>query len=386
MVRWEPSLPPAATLRPEFIQTPGVGLHVADQVFRSEDTEGAGVGAAFGETVLTIPTGNFAADHHGLRVPTVSLYRHGRAVVAGDGQHIHFGQEHAERSVGFFDGLHLLIEIAVLAIHVSPFYVNENEIVSFEGIDSRVELLLHGRYAFDFLHADELGEAFIHRVDGNRRGLESVTVFEKWDLWLVRDAAKQEAISRLAVLQQRQGLFEECRDDLRHFRGLRGFVLRLDDGNGQTFAMWVAVIEWAFESLAAEHHDEAVAFACFDDYLDVADFLDLAGEQRALRLANLGVDAPRAAVGHDAFRVERAEIRAGGYIAMFEINAQPEGFNDTTANFKFQRIVAKQPEMSRAAAGGNARGDRRHAAKRRTFRKGVKVWGTGDFQGCAKAG
>src|SRR5229473_3256207 len=119
MARW--ALPSSAsTSRPEFIQALRVGLQVADKIFRFEDTEGAGVGAAFGETVLTIPTGNFAADHHGLRMPTVSLHRHGRAVVAGDGQDIHFGQEHAERGIGFFDGPDLPLEIAVLAIHVSP--------------------------------------------------------------------------------------------------------------------------------------------------------------------------------------------------------------------------------------------------------------------------
>ena len=122
-------------------------------------------------------------------------------MVAGDGHHIHFGQEHTERGIGFLDGFDLPVEIAVLAVHVRAFHVDENEIVRFEGIDGGVEFLLHGRWAFDFLHADELGEAFVHRIDGDRGGLESVTVLKERNFRLVRDAAKQEAIGRFAVFQ-----------------------------------------------------------------------------------------------------------------------------------------------------------------------------------------
>lgn len=56
-------------LCPELIEPLGVGLHVADEVFRFESAEGTKIGGAFGEAVLTVPAGNFAANHHGLRMP-----------------------------------------------------------------------------------------------------------------------------------------------------------------------------------------------------------------------------------------------------------------------------------------------------------------------------
>ena len=88
----------------------------------------------------------------------------------------------------------------------------------------------------------------------------------------------------------------------------------------------------------------------------------------------------RAAVGDDAFLVERAEIGPGGDVARLEFHAQTEGFNHAAADLKFQRIIAKQSEMAGAAARSDAGGDRNHASLRAVPGQAVEVGGGGGFE------
>src|SRR6266404_5981830 len=100
-----------------------------------------------------------------------------------------------------------------------------------------------------------------------------------------------------------------------------------------------------------------MAFACFDDYLRVAQLLHFVGEQRAKFLAHGGLDASGAAVGNDAFRVQRTEVGACGYVAGPQIDTQSKRLDYTASDLKFDRVIAEQREMARAAARRDARRD-----------------------------
>ena len=166
-----------------------------------------------------------------------------------------------------------------------------------------------------------------------------------------------------------------------------GFVLLAGFGSGgchggigSAFAIRVGVGEGAFQALAAKDDDEAMAFAGFDDDFGVADFFDFAGKQGAEFLGDFGFDATGAAVGDDAFCVERAEIGAGGDVAGLKFEAQAEGFNDAASDLIFQRVVAEQAEVARAAARGDAGRDGDHAALGADAGEGVEVRGAGGFE------
>ena len=96
----------------------------------------------------------------------------------------------------------------------------------------------------------------------------------------------------------------------------------------------------------------------------VADFFHLRGEHLAQFLARFGRDASGAAVGDDALRVERGEIRAGANVAGLEFHAEAERLDDAAADLKFQRIIAEQAEMARPAAGRDAGRGGNHPALR----------------------
>ncbi len=122
--------------------------------------------------------------------------------------------------------------------------------------------------------------------------------------------------------------------------------------------MRIGVGQRAFQALAAEHHDEAMSLAGFDDDLRVADFLHLRRKHRAQLLARFGRDAPGAAVGDDALGVKRGEVGARATSPALSSKPEPERFDDAAADLKFQRVVAEQPEMARPAAGSDARARR----------------------------
>ena len=185
----------------EFVEASGVGLHEANQVLRFEDAERAEIGRAFGETILAVPTGNFARNHDRLRMPGVTLHGDRRRVVAGNGDDRWFGiEKRRQRRIGFLDRFHFGFKVPVFAGHVGAFDVNENEVVRFEGIDGGFNLLFHRGRAFHLFHPDELGQALVHWINCNRGCFQSVAFLERLDLGLMRDTAEQKSIRWLAVL------------------------------------------------------------------------------------------------------------------------------------------------------------------------------------------
>ena len=111
-------------------------------------------------------------------MPTVALQEAWRAVVAGNNQHRGFQLIDARnRRVEFFDSFHLGVEVAVFARAVGVFEVNKKEIVV-GPFAFRARLFVQQAFGLaDDVHADQSSEPFVHRVDGNRRGLQPVDFF-----------------------------------------------------------------------------------------------------------------------------------------------------------------------------------------------------------------
>ena len=112
----------------------------------------------------------------------------------------------------------------------------------------------------------------------------------------------------------------------------------------------------------------------------VAHFLHLLRQQRAQLLAHRRVNAPGAPVGDDAFGVERAEVGARRHVARPQFQAQAQRLDDAAAHLEFQRVVAKQAQVSRPAARSDARRNRDHPSLRRVFGQRIQVGGDRRFE------
>ena len=159
---------PTLALSAELIEHLGVGLHQANEVLGREEPQRARVGAGLGEALQLVGAGQGRVEHHRLRVPGVALDGAGRRVVAGDRQHVGLlAQQDRQRGVEFLDRLLLRGEVAVLAIHVGVFEVDEEVVVVVVFGEVALELLGDGLRAFELGHADQLGQALVHRIDGD---------------------------------------------------------------------------------------------------------------------------------------------------------------------------------------------------------------------------
>ena len=238
-------------------------------------------------------------------------------MVAGDGQHVGLlAQQDGQRGVEFLDRLLLRGEVAVLAVHVGVFEVDEEVVVVVVFGEVALELLGDGLRPFELGHADQLGQALVHRIDGNAARAQAIAVLEQRDVRLVGNAAHQEAVGGLLLRNDRQGGLVELGHQLGGLLGLGGLgVHRRGLRDGQALAMRVGVGQRPFQAFAAEDHHEAMALAGLDDDLGVAELLHLLRQQGAEFFADLGVNAAGAPVGDDAFGVERAEVGARRHVA-----------------------------------------------------------------------
>ena len=123
-------------------------------------------------------------------------------MVAGDDEHGRI--EHSDARDGvveLFDASDFGVEVAVFAGAVGVFEVEEEEVVfgpvAFEDVDLLVERL----GCTDNVHADEAGKAFVHRIDGDGGGLQSVDFFVGGKLGFFGEAAKGEAVGFFLVGQ-----------------------------------------------------------------------------------------------------------------------------------------------------------------------------------------
>ena len=107
-----------------------------------------------------------------------------------------------------------------------------------------------------------------------------------------------------------------------------------------------------------------------------AHFAQLDGQRAAL----FAGDAAGPAVGDVAGRVERAEVAADGHVLRPHLEADAGGLQHPAADQVFYRIVAEKAQVSRSAAGGDARGDRIHASLDAVFCQGVQIGGLRGLQ------
>lgn len=110
----------------------------------------------------------------------------------------------------------------------------------------------------------------------------------------------------------------------------------------------VGVVDLRPQPRGAEHQDEAVVAHRLDEQLDPVDpdlpqLLDQAA-------ADVGRDPPGAAVADLAAGVEGAEIAPRRDVVGPEIEIDPERLEHAAADAVAERIVAEQPEVTRAAA------------------------------------
>src|SRR5262245_17421258 len=98
--------------------------------------------------------------------------------------------------------------------------------------------------------------------------------------------------------------------------------------------MRISIGQRPIQSFAAEDDDKPMALAWFDQNFSIANLFDALREQRAQVLSNLRFDSASATVGHDAFCIQGAKIRARCDIARFEGNSQTERLNDSAADLE----------------------------------------------------
>ena len=316
-------------------------------------------------------------------MPRVALHRGGRGVIAGDGKHVRLArQKNRERVVEILDRLDLGVEVAVFTGLVGVLVVDEEVVVVLVFLHVALELLRDGFRSLDLGHAHQLAQALVHRVHRQRRGLETIALFDGGDVGLVRHAAHQEAVRGLFLGEQRQGELVEVGDQLRDLLlagALR--IQRLGGRDGEAFAIGIGVGQRAFEAGAAEDDHEAVLLARVDEYLVGADLLDLRGEDVAEAFADLGGDASGAAVGDQALGIEGAEVGAGGDVAVLEFDPETECLDHPAADFPLDGVITEQREMAGAGARGDARSDGDHASLRASLRdEGVEVGSPGRLQ------
>src|SRR5262249_12638861 len=80
--------------------------------------------------------------------------------------------------------------------------------------------------------------------------------------------------------------------------------------------------------------------------------------------------------------IQRAKIGPGSDVASLQLQTETERLDHTAADLKLERIVSKQSEVTRPAAGSDAGRDRDHATLRDAVGdERVEVGSRGGFQG-----
>src|SRR5881394_2282435 len=98
-------------------------------------------------------------------------------MIASHGEDVgFFAKENWEGSVNFLDGLSLRLEVAVFSVHVGVFEVDEEIVVVVVFGEVTLELFGDSMRPFEFGHANELSEAFIHGINGDATGTQSVAI------------------------------------------------------------------------------------------------------------------------------------------------------------------------------------------------------------------
>src|SRR5262249_21363171 len=146
----------------------------------------------------------------------------------------------------------------------------------------------------------------------------------------------------------------------------------------EAFLLRVGVVDGVSEVVAAQHKHEAVFADGFDEYLDLGEFDP--GQLVAHGDAALGGRPSGPAVGDQAGLVQGAEVAANRHVAGADGKVDSQRFEDAAADAVLQRVVAEQPQVPRAAAGGDAGQDRNAQPAHPLADQQVEVGGPGRLQ------
>ncbi len=141
-----------------------------------------------------------------------------RAVIAGHDQHRRFhGRDAGNCRVEFFDPLYFRREVAVLAGAVGVFEVDEEEIVGRPICPEHVDLLGKRLGFADDVHAHQPRQAFVHRINGNRRGTQAVHFLVARQFRLFGETAQRQAVGFCLIGKNFACLRDKLFGDLRRF-------------------------------------------------------------------------------------------------------------------------------------------------------------------------
>jgi hypothetical protein len=143
-------------------------------------------------------------------------------------------------------------------------------------------------------------------------------------------------------------------------RRLGRAILSAGGQRGNAKLLGIGVVYVGHERLAcggAQNEHKAVFFDGLDKGLDARQ-LDVAQQGDQL-LVELGRDAAGAAVGDEPVLVNGAKVAPGGHILWLEVKTDAQRLQDPPADVVLQRVVAKQGQVGRTAARGDA-GPHRH--------------------------
>ncbi len=316
-------------------------------------------------------------------MPTVAGEHARRAVVAGADEHVGL-ESHDPRHAGvdFFGAFHLRIEVAVLAGAVGVFEMNEEEVVLRPILFEHGHLLVERLGVAEDVHAHEPRETLVHRIHGDRTGAQAVDFVVAGEAGLGGDTTERTAIGFELTRQEFLGLFDKFGGDL---GGLFAVEIR-----GPWFEGWYAnhlrigIGEITSETRSTEHDHETMLLDGFDEDFDSrnGNLPKPDGERRGF----FARDAARAAVGNIAVVIDRAKVSADRNVAFLQLKTNARGFERAAADEILQRIVTKQTQVTRTAAGADAGLYGNAAAENSLFRQSIEIGSLGGFEFRESAG
>ena len=105
--------------------------------------------------------------------------------------------------VEFLDALDLAREVAVLARGIGVLVVEKEKVVVLPVLAQPLDLLRPAAARGQDGHADQAGEAAVHRVDGDRAGAQLIDLGERGHRRPPRDAAQREHVGGMLVGEDR---------------------------------------------------------------------------------------------------------------------------------------------------------------------------------------
>src|SRR5436305_13633126 len=152
-------------LSSELRQPLGVGYRERHQMMGGNRAERADRARALRERGDRVRTEIATPQQRGHRLPAVTDEDRRRGVVARHHENVGSQRTHLRHvRIEALEGGHLRVEVAVLARLVGVLVMHEEEVVRLPVLAERRDLALERPTGLQHVHADELGEAAIHRI------------------------------------------------------------------------------------------------------------------------------------------------------------------------------------------------------------------------------